>query len=151
MRIKPATPLGLAFVFAVLLAGWASAANGLQSSPNPAGALASPTAKQLHGKAASSSSAHTTSQKGTGNSTTQSARDTPRRARASRSTEVPRLTRDDPRAPSPSSGRFPFGLFVIRVSPKEKEGSSHADGQVDGVRPQDSGAGFRLPRRYHQA
>src|SRR5207302_309417 len=72
MRIKPVTPLGLAFVFAVLLAGWASAANGLQSSPNPAGALASPTAKQLHGKSASSSSAHTASQKGTGDSTTQS-------------------------------------------------------------------------------
>ena len=79
MRIKPVTPLGLAFLFAVLLAGWASAANGLQSSPNAAGALASPTAKQLHGKSLSSSSSpHTTSQKGSasqkgsGDSTAQS-------------------------------------------------------------------------------
>jgi hypothetical protein len=34
MRVKTVTPLGLAFVFAALLAGWASAANGLQA---PAG------------------------------------------------------------------------------------------------------------------
>ena len=32
MSTKPLTPLGLAFVFAVLLAGWASAANGLQGA-----------------------------------------------------------------------------------------------------------------------
>jgi hypothetical protein len=31
MRVKAVTPLGLAFVFAALLAGWASAANGLQA------------------------------------------------------------------------------------------------------------------------
>ena len=62
MSTKPLTPLGLAFVFAVLLAGWASAANGLQgASSHRASAAVQP--PHVSGRSSGTKSAPRTSLK----------------------------------------------------------------------------------------
>jgi hypothetical protein len=53
MRIKPMTPLGLAFTFSVLLAGWASAANGLRAPSGHSHSDALASSAQHHGKVVS--------------------------------------------------------------------------------------------------
>jgi hypothetical protein len=57
MRIKLMTPLGLAFVFAVLLAGLASAANGLKPSSHKGATVAS-TTRTVRTTSSSSTKAH---------------------------------------------------------------------------------------------